>query len=121
VTLEALFAQLVLWVSRYIAVCCLISIAMWGVGMYLWHREWRSGVRDALVYFLSIGGLTLILALRPEKTDTLLWSAVTWFSLTLLIVLELLWLSFLVELLLYALNTVRPRPRPPAQTTSPRT
>lgn len=117
-SLEALTDQLFIWVSRYLAGFCLVSIALWGVGTFLWQQT-RSGVRDALVYFAAIGGLVLLLAVTPRNSPEFFWRAATWFSVPVLIVLELLWISFLVELLLTGLNSVRGRHRPPTPSTTP--
>ena len=84
-------------VSRYIAAACLVSIAVWGAGMYLWAKDWHTRVRDAGIFLLVIGVLTGVLALKPAKMDAYFSPPVTWFSLAMLIVMELLWIAFLFE------------------------
>jgi hypothetical protein len=98
--LESLAVTIFIWVSRYVATFCLVSITLWAVGMYLWGRDWPTRVRDAGIFFATIGVLTVILAFKPTKTDAFFWPPLTWFSFTMLLILELLWLEFLVESLL---------------------
>lgn len=93
-----------LWVSRYIAGFCLVSIVLWATGSYLWSRNWQQRVRDSGIFFLVVGVLTLLLLLRPEGTDAVLWPPITWFCFSMLIVMELLWISFLVEMIYHSLH-----------------
>jgi len=97
VTFDSLTHSLYLWVTCYLSLFSLVSIACWAGAVYLWGQEWPRRVRDALFYLLMIGGLTLILALKPVHSDALLWSPLTWFSFTLLMVMESLWLAYLLE------------------------
>jgi len=91
-----------IWVARYIAAFCLVSVAVWGASMYLWVKDWQMRVRDASIYLFSIGVLTGVLALKPAKMDVYFWPPITWFSFTMLIVIELLWIAFLIEYLIRA-------------------
>jgi hypothetical protein len=116
--LESLATFIFVWVSRYIASFCLVSIALWGAGMYLWGKEWHIKVRDAGIFLATIGLLTVILAFKPAKTDAIFWPPVTWFCFSMLTVLELLWLAFLVESIFRAFGKMTksesekpPRPR----------
>jgi len=111
-------------VSRYVAAACLVSIAVWGAGMYLWAKDWYKRVRDAGIFLLVIGVLTGVLALKPEKMDAYFWPPVTWFSLSMLIVMELLWIAFLFESLLRWCKSIgkrgtEPPHRPPIYTHYP--
>lgn len=107
-SLEALADIIFIWVSRYIAGFCLVSIAVWGTGMYLWGKDWRKKVRDAGIFLVSIGALTVVLALRPtaQADQFWLWPPLTWFSFSMLIVLELLWVAFLIEGIVRKLGAV---------------
>lgn len=101
-----------LWVSQYIAGFCLITIALWAGGSYLWSKRWQQPVRDSGIYLLAIGLLTLILALRPTQSDAALWPPLTWFCFSMLIVMELLWLSFLVDAVIQGIHYLsRPQDR----------
>jgi|GEM_PF-2065940 len=101
-SLEILADVIFIWVSRYIAAYCLVSIVVWGASMYLWVKDWHIRVRDAGIYLLSIGVLTGVLALKPVKMDAYFWPPITWFSFTMLLVIELLWTAFLIEYLVRA-------------------
>jgi hypothetical protein len=96
-SLDNLADVIFIWVSRYIAALCLVSIAVWGASMYLWARDWHTKVRDAGIYLLSSGVLTGVLALKPEKMDAYFWPPIIWFSFSMLLVIELLWIAFLIE------------------------
>lgn len=86
-----------LWVSRYIALFCLLTLLIWGGGAYLLLDKWVKPVRDAAIYLGLIGVLTLVLALRPAKMDMLFWPPITWFCFSMLMMMELLWLTFLTD------------------------
>lgn len=94
-----------IWIAYYCAGFCLLTIAAWAGGAYLWGRKWQKQVRDSAVYLLSIGSLSLTLALRPEGSDAMLWRPITWFCFTMLMVIELLWLTFLFDTLCHSLRT----------------
>jgi hypothetical protein len=104
VTLDTFAEYVRTWVSQYIAGFCLVTIAMWAGAVYLWGKKWQRQVRDSGVYLLAIGTLTLALALRPEGGQLFFWKPVTWFCFTMLMILELLWMLFLVEALGRALH-----------------
>lgn len=110
-TLETLAEYIFIWVTRYLAGLCLLTIAFWGASMYLWSKHWHTRIRDAGVYLGAIGILTLIMAMRPEKTSGF-WPPLIWFCFPMLIVLELLWLSFLLESIM---NLLRPPAKPPTR------
>jgi len=94
---EMLSHVMSVWVTQYVAGFCLITIAAWACGMYVFAKKWEQPVRDAGVYFLTIGTLALILAIRPTTGDMMLWSPVVWFCFIMLMVTELLWVSFLFD------------------------
>ena len=111
-------------VARYIAAGCLVSIAVWGAGMYLWAKDWQTRVRDAGIFLLVIGVLTGVLALKPAKMDAYFWPPITWFSFAMLIVMELLWIAFLFESLIRWFKAIgkrdaEPPHRPPVYTHYP--
>ena len=87
-------------VSKYFAAFCIISILFWSTWSYLMHSKWQQILRDSAVYFLTISFLSVILALRPVNADVDYWTPVSWFSFSMLFIMELLWLSYLVESLL---------------------
>ncbi len=95
---EEITRYIFVWITRYIAYFCLVTIVTWATVSYLWGKKWETPVRDSGIYLLTIGVLTLILALRPTKTDAIFWPPITWFSFTMLMVMELLWMSFLLEM-----------------------
>ena len=101
---DFLMVPISVWCSRYIAGFCLVSIVVWGVGMYIWSKDWQSKIRDAGIYLGAIGVLVVVLALRPEKDAPLYWKAITWFSFSMLVVLEVLWLAFLIKLICAAIG-----------------
>lgn len=96
-TLEALTTYLDVWVTQYLAVACLLSILLWTGVMYLKGQFWEKTVRDAALFLVSIGTLTLMLALRPTQTDAVFWNPLNWFCFTMLLMMELLWVSYLVD------------------------
>lgn len=106
-TIDLFAQQLEVWVSQYLAIFCLASIGAWAGGLYAWAKHWEGPVRDAGMYMLTIGSLTLILALLPDHHDVIFWTPVVWFCFTMLLMFELLWLSFLADLLY---RTVRDLP-----------
>jgi len=120
----ALSTIIFIWIARFIAAFCLVSIAVWGAGMYLWARDWQVRVRDAGIFLLVIGVLTIILALKPAKMDAYFWPPLVWFSFAMLIVMELLWITFLVEFIIRLLKAMathddEPPHRPPIYTRYP--
>jgi uncharacterized membrane protein len=90
-----LTTQVDVWITQYIAGFCLVSILVWGMLMYAWSKQGKDALRDAGIYLVSIGTLTLVLAMRPQQHEMLLWTSVTWFAFSMLMILELLWISFL--------------------------
>ena len=95
--IDALAHELFFWVTRYIAGFCLVSIALWGGGVLLWGKDSARRVRDSSIFLGAIGVLTLMLALRPDHAEALLWQPITWFCFALLVMLEFFWLSYLLE------------------------
>jgi hypothetical protein len=118
-SLESLADIIFVWVSRYIAGFCLVSIAVWGASIYLWANDWHTRVRDAGIFLLSIGVLTVVLALKPAKTDAFFWPPLTWFCFSMLIVMELLWIAFLMEFVIRSLSSLmKPKTPPPSRPAS---
>lgn len=99
-TVELFIQHIDSWVSQYTALFCLITIVVWGAASLLMPLRDEQRLRDAAVYFFAIGILTIMLELRPAKTDVLFWAPITWFSFAMLMMMELLWLSFLTEALI---------------------
>src|SRR3990172_5983369 len=116
-SLDILADVIFIWVSRYIAAFCLVSIAVWGASMYLWAKDWHTRVRDAGIYLISTGVLTGILALKPTKMDAYFWPPITWFSFTMLIVIELLWIALLAEYLARVIKSLLKRDIKPSRRT----
>lgn len=87
-------------VAQYLAWFALGTMVAWAVSHYLWAVKWQRTVRDTVIYLLIVGSLTMTLALRPEKYDPVLWTPITWFSFSMLMIMECLWVSFLIEALL---------------------
>ncbi len=108
-----------IWVSQYLAVFCLATLVLMAGGRYLWVKSPDSRVRDLIMYLASISVLALVLAFSPSHTDTLLWPPVIWFCFTMLLMMELLWIAFLVEALVRMVMgipgwlTQRTAPEPP--------
>ncbi|HEY3379759.1 MAG TPA: hypothetical protein VGL77_19970 [Armatimonadota bacterium] len=113
------------WVTQYLALFCLMTIIFWAVGAYLFLPRWNACVRDALIYLVSISIIAIFLALRPGGKDTLFWAPLTWFGFSMLLVLELLWLAYLIEGIVRAIIALFKRmsaqPAHPAQPPRPRT
>jgi len=112
---DFLMVPISVWCSRYIAGFCLLSIVVWGVGMYIWSKDWQSKIRDASIYLVTIGALTVVLALRPEQDVPLHWKAITWFSFSMLAVLEVLWLAFLIRSISVAISQATQEEQPPTR------
>ncbi|MHB9134433.1 MAG: hypothetical protein ACYDBB_25455 [Armatimonadota bacterium] len=110
-----------IWITQYSAGFCLVSILLWALITYLKAEHWERTVRDCAVYFLLIGTPALLLAMRPQHPDFFLWSPLSWFSFSMLIVLELLWLSFMIDTILRTIQDIvarnqqqmREAPNPP--------
>jgi len=94
---EQLVQGLDVWISQYLAAFCLITITAWAVRQFLWAAHWQQALRDSVVYLVAIGILALILACRPTHADPLYWTPLAWLSFTILIVLEGLWIAFVVD------------------------
>ena len=86
-----------IWVSQYLAIFCLATLVLLAAGRYFWVKGPDSRVRDLIMYLASISVLALVLAFSPSHTDSLLWPPVIWFCFTMLLMMELLWIAFLVE------------------------
>jgi hypothetical protein len=86
-------------VSRHFAIGCLITIAIWGLGVFIFDRNGKKRVRDALVYFLLIGSTATVLAFRPPgiPTSFSVWEPITWFCFTMLLIFELFWTTYVLE------------------------
>lgn len=96
---EELAKNLGIWVSQYLSVFCLVTLTLMTGGHYLWMKGLGSRVRDLALYLASISVLTLMLTFAPFRVDSLLWPSVTWFCLSMLFILELLWIAYLLEYL----------------------
>jgi hypothetical protein len=86
-----------IWVTQYLAGFCLVSLLLITGGRYLWMKGPDTRIRDLVLYLASISALTLILTFSPFRADSLLWPPITWFCLTMLFMLELLWVAYVVE------------------------
>jgi hypothetical protein len=96
-TYEAIIHGLDISITQYLAGFCLATLVL-----YAWAQmhgaRWQQAVRACGSYLLIIGGLTVILTLRPDAArDPGYWEPITWFSFSMLLVLELLWIAFLVD------------------------
>lgn len=94
---EELAKTIGLWVTQYLAGFCLVSLLIITGGRYLCMKGPDSRIRDLVLYLASISALTLILTFTPFRADSLLWPPITWFCLTMLFMLELLWVAYVVE------------------------
>jgi hypothetical protein len=103
-SIEWVTAQIGSWVSSYVAVFCLLSMLVWSAIAYLYTNKWHQIVRDCTIYFVTTGILTLFLTLSPTQPDIYLWKPITWFSFSMLLVMELLWIAFMIESLLHTLH-----------------
>ena len=108
-TMELISQDINIWVSRYIAIFCLLTLLAWGGGSYLFLDKWLKPLRDAATYFVTIGVLTLALAIHPIKLDVLFWPPLTWFCFAMLLVMEIFWLTFLIDALLRFLRSIPER------------
>ncbi len=107
-----------LYVSYYIAGFCLFTIFLWAGRSFLWGAKWRTQIRDAVTYFTTVSVLALILALHPENYDATFWRPISWFCFTMLLIVELLWISFLLDQVVVGIRTfftsfTRRAPLPP--------
>ena len=102
-SLIAIFGQVV---TKYLAAFCIVSILCWSAWSYLLQNKWQQIVRDSAVYFLTISFLTVVLALRPVHADISFWTPVSWFSFSMLLIMELLWVSYMVEGLLQLISQI---------------
>ena len=108
-------------VSRYIAVFCLASILCWAVGSYFLRPQWRRVVRDGAIYFFSIGILAGFLALNPLGSDIFFWAPLAWFSFSMLMIMELFWISYLLESLISYISHISLHKMPQQPISSMRT
>ena len=88
-----------LWVTQYLAIFCLVTLAAMAGGHYLLVRKADNRLRDFALYLGGIGALCLLLTVMPVRGDSLLWPPLAWFCFTMLLMLELLWIAFMVETL----------------------
>ena len=86
-----------LYVSYYLVGFSLLTIFLWAGRAFLWGAKWRTQLRDAVTYFATICVLALVLALHPENYDATFWRPISWFCFSMLLVVELLWISFLLD------------------------
>lgn len=96
-TLQDVIQLVDLWVVKYLATFCLITIGLWGAIVLMKPSKKYRPIKDSAIFLLSIGALTLILSMIPEDSKFLMWAPLTWFSFAMLSVLELLWIGFLLE------------------------
>lgn len=94
---EAATQWIHIWVTSYLAIFCLATLAAWIGGSYLWSRHWQKPVRDCISFLGAIGVLGGFMLFEPHTADPTVWSPLFWFSFTMLLVLELLWISFIAE------------------------
>ncbi len=93
---DALPDILFLFFSRYMAGFSLLSVLAWVVVAYLRHNENKSAVRDGINYMVAIALLASAILLLPRESYLLAWQMILWFSFTVLLVLEILWLAYLL-------------------------
>jgi hypothetical protein len=61
------------------------------------------------MFFAVLGVLTVFQALRYQKVEIFNWPPLTWFCFTLLVLMEVLWLSFLLDQCVQAFQVLRAR------------
>ncbi len=108
-----------IWITRYVAAFCLFTILAWAGGAFCYIAKWEQLVRDCLVYLLIIGITTLVLLFRPETNITPLLAALSWFCFAMLLIMELLWISYMMDHLFRALRAAADRARVPERPTGP--
>lgn len=116
-SLITIFGQVV---TKYLAVFCIVSILCWSAWSYLLQIKWQQILRDSAVYFLTISFLTVVLALRPVHADVSFWTPVSWFSFSMLLIMELLWISYMIEGMLQMMSQISLRKETAKQTISRR-
>ncbi|MHB9025381.1 MAG: hypothetical protein ACYC7E_14630 [Armatimonadota bacterium] len=98
-----------LWISQYLAGLCLVSIAIWCFVHFLRNPKWEQPVRDAAMSFAVIGVLTVFQTLRHQNVVIFSWPPLNWFCFTLLVLLEIFWISFLLDNLLQTIQAYQHR------------
>ncbi len=95
---ETVIRGLDVGVTLYLAGFCLATIVLYAWSQFLHAPHWQPAMRASVSYLAIIGGLTLALALRPAPSVAPgVWEPITWFSFSMLLVMELLWLAFLLD------------------------
>jgi hypothetical protein len=112
--IELLGPQTDVWVTKYIAVFCLATIIIWGAGMLFWSKKREQAIRDCATYLFIIGVLTVVLALRPHNINFFLWPPLAWFSIAMLMVMELLWIHYVIDGIFHMIFApIENKPAPP--------
>lgn len=96
---ETFSHSIYIWVAHYLAAACLITIVIWASTSYLFVIKWTKTVRDAFSFCVGIGLPALVLAIRPVAEDASYWEPIVWFFFSMLLMFELLWITYLGEAL----------------------
>ena len=103
---DALPDLLFLFFTRYMAGFSLISVLIWVIVVYTRHKENFTAIRDGINYMVAIGLLATVILLLPRESYFFVWQMILWFTFTVLLVLELLWLAYLLVSLIHMAKAV---------------
>jgi len=95
-SLNALPDLLFLFFSRYMAGFSVISVMVWVIVAYMRNKDNTIAVRDGINYMIAIGLLATTILLLPRESYFIIWQMILWFTFTVLLVLELLWIVYLL-------------------------
>lgn len=105
-TWDTLPDLLFLFFSRYLAGFSMLSVLTWVVIVYLRRKDNYTAIRDGINYILAIGLLATVILLLPRESYSIIWQMILWFTFTVLLVLELLWLAYLLVSLIHLAKSV---------------
>jgi hypothetical protein len=88
-------------VCYYLSSVCIISISCWMIWAYTHSEKWQKVIRDCTMYLVTImvTGTVMILFrnLPVQQTGHPIFIGIAWFAFSMLLIMELLWLSYAVD------------------------
>jgi len=93
---DALPDLLFLFFSRYMAGFSVISVMVWVIVAHLRDKDNLIAVRDGVNYMVAIVLLAATIFLLPREPYSIVSQIILWFSFTVLLVLEILWIVYLI-------------------------
>ena len=88
-------------VCYYLSSICIISIACWMIWAYTHSDKWKKIISDCVVYLVtilvSVSVMIIFRNVPAHHSVNPLFIGVAWFAFAMLLIMELLWLSYVLD------------------------